>query len=56
MNNPQPGAVSKGFIHVIGGVLAINITGTMDVVANTLVYNNLENACIYMTNTLVCKC
>ena len=26
---PQPGAVSKGFIHVIGGVLAINITCTM---------------------------
>jgi len=32
---PQPGAVSKGFIHVIGGVLAINITGTMDMLANT---------------------
>ena len=32
---PQPGAVSKGFIHVIGGVLAINITGTMDMLAAT---------------------
>lgn len=32
---PQPGAVSKGFIHVVGGVLAINITGTMDALAAT---------------------
>ena len=32
---PQPGAVSKGFIHVIGGVMAINITGTMDMLVNT---------------------
>ena len=31
---PQPGAVSKGTIHVVGGVLAINITGTMDVLSN----------------------
>ena len=32
---PQPGAVSKGFIHIVGGVMAVNITGTMDVLANT---------------------
>lgn len=32
---PQPGAVSKGFIHIVGGIMAINITGTMDVLANT---------------------
>lgn len=32
---PQPGAVSKGIIHVVGGVMAINITGTMDALANT---------------------
>ena len=31
----QPGIVSKGMIHIIGGVLAINITGTMDVLTNT---------------------
>ncbi|MBT4884975.1 MAG: hypothetical protein HON55_02360 [Legionellales bacterium] len=31
----QPGSVSKGLIHVIGGTLAINITGTMDVLSNT---------------------
>lgn len=31
----QPGSISKGFIHVIGGVLAINITGTMDMLSNT---------------------
>jgi intracellular multiplication protein IcmC len=32
---PQPGAVSKGTIHIVGGVLAINITGTMDALSNT---------------------
>ena len=32
---PQPGAVSKGFIHIVGGVLAINITGTLDIISNT---------------------
>ncbi len=31
----QPGSVSKGSIHVVGGVMAINITGTMDVLSNT---------------------
>lgn len=31
----QPGSVSKGLIHVVGGVLAINITGTMDMLSNT---------------------
>lgn len=31
-----PGSISKGVIHVIGGVMAINIVGTIDVVTSTL--------------------
>ena len=32
----QPGTVSKGVVHLIGGILAINITTTVNVVVNTL--------------------
>lgn len=32
----QPGTMGKGFIHVIGGILAINIVGTLQIVNNTL--------------------
>ena len=31
-----PGGMGKGFIHVIGGVLAINIVGTIDMINNTI--------------------
>lgn len=31
-----PGGTGKGFIHVFGGILAINIVGTIDVINNTL--------------------
>lgn len=31
-----PGGTGKGFMHVFGGVLAINIVGTMQVINNTL--------------------
>jgi intracellular multiplication protein IcmC len=34
--NSQPGNTSKGFIYVLGGVAAINITGTIDLVNATL--------------------
>lgn len=32
----QPGGAGKGIMHIIGGVLAMNIIGTMQVVSNTL--------------------
>lgn len=32
---PQPGMSAKGVIHIVGGVLAINITGTMDAISAT---------------------
>lgn len=32
----QPGQISKGVVHIIGGVLAMNITKTMTVIMNTL--------------------
>lgn len=32
----QPGTIGKGFMHVFGGVLAMNMTGTMEVFHNTL--------------------
>lgn len=32
----QPGGVGKGFVHVFGGILAINIVGTMEIINNTL--------------------
>lgn len=32
----QPGSIGKGFMHVFGGVLAINIVSTLQIVNNTL--------------------
>lgn len=32
----QPGTLGKGLIHVLGGILAINIVGTLQIVNNTL--------------------
>ena len=32
----QPGGISKGLIHVFGGILAMNVVGTLDVLNNTL--------------------
>lgn len=34
--NAPPGNMSKGFLHVVAGVMAINITGTIDVINKTL--------------------
>ena len=34
--NAPPGNLSKGIMHVVGGVLAINITGTIDLVNQSL--------------------
>lgn len=31
-----PGGVGKGFVHVFGGTLAINIVGTLNMINNTL--------------------
>lgn len=31
-----PGSMSKGVIHIVGGVLAVNIVGTVELVTNTL--------------------
>jgi intracellular multiplication protein IcmC len=31
----QPGAMGQGLTHVVGGVLAMNIIGTIDVIQNT---------------------
>lgn len=31
----QPGTISKGFIHIFGGVLAVNIVNTANIVVNT---------------------
>ena len=31
-----PGGMGKGMIHVLGGVLAINIVGTIDMINNTI--------------------
>ncbi len=35
----QPGAFGKGMTHIIGGLLAINIVGTWDVIKATLGYS-----------------
>lgn len=35
-SGPQPGTLSKGITHIIGGIIAINILGTWQVIANTL--------------------
>jgi len=32
----QPGQISKGIVHIVGGVLAMNITTTVQVIMNTL--------------------
>lgn len=34
--NAQPGNMSKGFLHIIAGVMAVNITGTIDMINQTL--------------------
>lgn len=31
-----PGGTGKGFVHVFGGILAINIVGTINIINNTL--------------------
>jgi intracellular multiplication protein IcmC len=31
-----PGGTGKGFMHVFGGILAINIVGTLEMINNTL--------------------
>lgn len=33
--NPQPGSVGKGMMHITGGILAINIVGTVNVIKAT---------------------
>ena len=35
----QPGGLGKGMIHVFGGILAMNIVGTLEMINNTL-YGN----------------
>ena len=32
----QPGTISKGFVHIIGGVLAINIVQTINMLQATV--------------------
>ena len=32
----QPGGTGKGFVHVLGGILAMNIVGTLQIIDNTL--------------------
>ena len=32
----QPGGTGKGLMHVFGGVLAVNIVGTVELLKNTL--------------------
>ena len=31
----QPGTMSKGFVHIVGGILAVNIVGTINMVTTT---------------------
>jgi len=33
--NPQPGSMGKGLMHIIAGTLAINIVGTIDMIKAT---------------------
>jgi intracellular multiplication protein IcmC len=33
--NPRPGVVGKGLMHILGGVFAVNIVGTIDVLKGT---------------------
>jgi len=32
----QPGSMGKGLVHVFGGILAMNIVGTIEIINNTL--------------------
>lgn len=32
----SPGGMGKGFVHVFGGILAMNIVGTLEIINNTL--------------------
>jgi intracellular multiplication protein IcmC len=32
----QPGTLSKGIMHIVGGILAINVTGTIDMLKATM--------------------
>ncbi|NCT56280.1 MAG: type IV secretion protein IcmC [Legionella sp.] len=32
----QPGGTGKGLMHIVGGILAVNIVGTVEVIKNTL--------------------
>lgn len=32
----QPGGMGKGLVHIFGGILAINIVGTIEIINNTL--------------------
>lgn len=32
----QPGATGKGLMHIVGGILAVNIVGTLNLINNTL--------------------
>jgi intracellular multiplication protein IcmC len=34
--NAQPGNIPKGLMHIFGGILAINITGTIDLIDSSL--------------------
>jgi len=34
----QPGSVAKGIVHVIGGILLINIVNTVNMLASTFGY------------------
>lgn len=36
----QPGGTGKGLVHVFGGILAMNIVGTLEIVNNTLYGTN----------------
>ena len=40
-SNAQPGTVGKGILHLVGGVLSINIVGTLEIVQNTFGLNIL---------------
>lgn len=33
--SPQPGSVAKGLMHITGGILAVNIVGTVDMIKAT---------------------
>ncbi|MCX7118034.1 MAG: type IV secretion protein IcmC [Legionellales bacterium] len=35
-NQGQPGGTGKGLVHIFGGILAMNIVGTLQIINNTL--------------------